>query len=164
MGNVSTPRVFEMVPVSMPDGSSPRLSPGKHNAVEAAIIEQFAPRFAPGAVVLYLGGSTDMELASAQSIMTELGIPLDQHDKLPKAVLWDHKRNWLFLIEAAITHGPMSPKRVIELNKLLQNVTAGRVFVSIFSDMDEFNDHLENIAWKSHVWLVDIPDHMIHLD
>ena len=164
MGNVSTPRVFEMVPVSMPDGSLFRLSPEKHNAVEAAIIEQFAPRFTPGAVVLYLDDSTDMELASAQPIMTKLGIPLDQRRKLPTVMLWDQKRNWLFLIEVVATHSSMSPKRVNELNKMLENCTAGKLFVSVFSDMDEFNDHLENIAWKTHAWLADVPDHMIHLD
>ncbi len=158
------PREFEMVPVSMPDGRLFQPSRGKYDAVQTAIIEQFAPRFVPGAVVLHLSETGDKELASVQPIMKKLGIPLDQHDKLPKVVLWDQKRNRLFLIEAAAAHGPMSPKRVIELDKMLENCTAERLFVSVFSDMDEFNEHLDNIAWKTHAWLVDVPDHMIHLD
>lgn len=158
------PRAFEMVPVSMPDGRLFPLPKGKYGAVQAAICEQFAPRFVPGAIVVYLRDSTDKNLATAQPIMKQLGIPLEQQDKLPTVVLWDKKRNWLFLIEVSATHGPMSPKRVIELETMLQGCTAGLVFVSVFSDMDEFNEHLENIAWKTHAWLANVPGHMIHLD
>ncbi len=51
-----------LVPVTFPDGSKFTLSPGKHNEVQAAIIEVFAPRFAPGAHVLYLGDTDEKGL------------------------------------------------------------------------------------------------------
>ena len=38
-----------MVPVKTPDGETLHLSPGQHNKLEAAVVEEFAPRFAPGA-------------------------------------------------------------------------------------------------------------------
>lgn len=158
------PRVFEMVPVSMPDGSLFQSSREKYDAVQTTIIEQFAPRFVPGAVALHLGDTTNKMMASAQPIMKQLGIPLDQHDKLPSVVLWDQKRNWLFLIEAAATHGPMSPKQVIDLNKMLERCAAGLVFVSVFADLDEFTEHLDNIAWKTHAWMAATPDHMLHFN
>jgi len=42
------------VPVRLPNGRPLTLSPGKHNKLQAAVIEQFAPRFAPGARLLYM--------------------------------------------------------------------------------------------------------------
>ncbi len=48
-------RDLHLVPVLMPDGSELQLSPCRHNELQAALIEELAPRFAPGAVVLYLG-------------------------------------------------------------------------------------------------------------
>lgn len=51
-----------MVPVKLADGTVLKLSPGKHNDVQAAVIEQFAPRFAPGSVVLYMGDTSRKNL------------------------------------------------------------------------------------------------------
>lgn len=148
----------------MPDGRQFHFPPGKYNTRQAAIIEQFAPRFVPGAVVLSLGGSNDVELAAAQPVMEKLGIPPERQGSLSKIVLWDQNRNWLFLFEDASDQGPVSPKRASELDTMLENCTAERIFVSVFSDMLEFSEHVDNIAWKTHAWLVDAPDHMIHLE
>ena len=157
-------REHEMVPVTLADGRLFHLSPGKHNEVQAAIIEQFAPRFAPGSVVLYLGDTADKELVSAKQIMKKIGIPLTQHDKMPDVVLWDETKNWLFLVEAVTSHGPMSPKRLHELNTMLKSCSAGLVFVSAFPDMAEFKKHAANIAWDTEVWLADVPEHMLHFN
>ena len=46
---------MEMMPVQI-DGTEILLSPGPHNALQRDIIEQFAPRFAPGCTCLYMGG------------------------------------------------------------------------------------------------------------
>ena len=43
------------IPLRLPDGVTVYLSPGEHNALQVAIIEEFGPRFAPGAEVLYVG-------------------------------------------------------------------------------------------------------------
>lgn len=160
----ATAREHEMVPVTLADGRLFHLSPGKHNEVQAAIVEQFASRFAPGSVVLYMGDTTDKELVSAKPVMKKLGIPLTQHDKMPDIVLWDQKRNWLFLVEAVTSHGPMSPKRLHELKTMLKNCSAGLVFVSAFPNMAEFKKHLANIAWDTEVWLADVPEHMLHFN
>jgi hypothetical protein len=54
-------------------------------------------------------------------ILKDLGIPTDQHSKLPDVVIYDNKRKWLFLIEAVTSHGPVSPKRLLELEEFLKN-------------------------------------------
>ena len=96
--------------------------------------------------------------------MKSLGISFDQHDKFPDVVLHDKKRNWLFLIEAVTSHGPVSPKRIIELEKVFENCKVGKVYVTAFPDFREFRKHTDDIAWETEVWLADFPDHMIHFN
>lgn len=43
------------IPLQVAEGKIYKLSPGKHNKLEVAIVEDFGPRFAPGAKLIYLG-------------------------------------------------------------------------------------------------------------
>jgi type II restriction enzyme len=45
-----------LVPITLPDGSKIELSPGKHNDVQKAIIEQFAQQFSLWKITLPYGG------------------------------------------------------------------------------------------------------------
>jgi len=56
----------------------------------------------------------------------------------------------------------MTPKRVVELEKMLSECNQGKVYVSAFPDLLEFRRHLGEIAWETEVWIADNPDHMIH--
>lgn len=154
----------KLVPITLPDGSTIELSPGKHNDVQKAIIEQFAPRFAPGSKLLYIGDTAKKNVVMDAKTLAGLGLGADDHDKLPDVVLLDEKRGWLFLIESVTSHGPMSPKRVFELEERLKGGKAGPVYVSAFPDMAEFRKHMKDIAWESEVWIAEIPDHMIHFN
>lgn len=157
-------REIVQIPVKLPSGEELKLSAGKHNEVQAAIVEQFAPRFANGGVLIYLGDTAKKDLYVNKEMLEELGIPIDQHSKLPDVVILDTKRNWLFLIEAVTSHGPVSPKRIIELEGFLCECNVGKVYVTAFPDMTEFKKHSTNIAWETEVWLMEIPDHMIHFN
>lgn len=157
-------RNLAMIPVRVRDGRELRLSPGKHNEVQRAIVEEFAPRFAPGARLLYLGDTAKKDLFVDKASLADLGIPITDHDKLPDVVLYDAERNWLFLVEAVTSHGPVSPTRMVDLQTMLKACPAGAVFVSAFPDIGEFRKHMRNIAWETEVWLCDAPDHMIHYD
>ena len=57
-------------------------------------------------------------------------------------VLYDEERNWLFLVEAVTSHGPVSPKRVMELEVTLKDCGAARLYVSAFPDFRQFNDSM----------------------
>lgn len=157
-------RELNQIPVRLANGQVLKLSPGKHNEVQAAIVEQFAPRFANGGTLLYLGDTEKKDLYVDEKGLKKLGIPIDQHSKLPDVVIYDKKRKWLFLIEAVTSHGPVSPKRIVELEKFLKGCKVGKVYVTAFPDMAEFKKHSTNIAWETEVWLMDIPDHMIHFN
>ena len=157
-------RELTQIPVELQNGEILKLSAGKHNEVQAAIVEQFAPRFANGGTLLYLGDTAKKDLFIDNKGLKKLGIPIDQHSKLPDVVIYDDKRKWLFLIEAVTSHGPVSPKRLLELEDLLKNCNVGKVYVTAFPDMTEFKKHSNNIAWETEVWLMEVPDHMIHFN
>jgi type II restriction enzyme len=162
----SAARKLELVPVTLADGSSKlELSPGRHNRLQAAIVRDFAPRFAGGARLLYLGDTAKKALYTDEKSLRRVGLWLTQHDKLPDVVLHDGERNWLYLVEAVTSHGPMSPKRILELKEALANAPGvGLIFVSAFPDMKTFKRHAQDIAWDTEVWLADLPDHMMHFN
>ena len=157
-------RKSRMVPLSISSGKEFYLSPGKHNELQAAIIEHFAPRFAPGSKLLYLGDTERKTLYIDEKLLDSLNIPVTEHDKLPDVMLYDSERKWLFLIEAVTSHGPVSPKRQYELEKMLSGCAVGRVYVTAFPDFQGFKRHINNIAWETEVWLSEIPDHLIHFN
>jgi hypothetical protein len=157
-------RNLKMIQLQLADGTSVKLSPGKHNKVQAAIVNHFAPRFVPGGFLLYLGDTAKKDLVTDSKKLEELGIPITQHSKLPDVVIYDPEKKWLFLIEAVTSHGPISPKRMVELEELLKNCGVGKIYVSAFPDFAEFKRHTNALAWETEVWIVEHPDHMIHFN
>jgi type II restriction enzyme len=157
-------RNLHLIPVILSNGKKLKFSPGKHNQVQIAIIKEFAARFAPGSKLLYVGDTSNKDLYIDTKSLNTLGIPMNEHNKLPDVVLYDFKRNWLFLIEAVTSHGPVSPKRVFELEEMLKNCKTAKVYVSAFPDFKVFKKHSSDIAWETEVWLMDFPEHMIHFN
>ncbi|MCB0211312.1 MAG: N-6 DNA methylase [Anaerolineae bacterium] len=157
-------RQHHRVPLTLANGEEYHLSPGRHNELQVAIIEEFGPRFAPGATLLYLGDTENKMLIFDKPSLEQLGIPTSNHDKLPDILLYDSQRNWLFLIEAVTSHGPVSPKRYVELETMLEQSSVGRIYVSAFLDFATFRGFLSEIAWETEVWLAEMPDHLIHFN
>ncbi|MBM3404823.1 MAG: restriction endonuclease [Bacteroidetes bacterium] len=157
-------RELRKIPLKLQDGTELHFSPGKHNEVQIAVIKEFAPRFAPGSVLLYVGDTVKKNLYLDKRGLEELGIPIDKHSKLPDIILYDNKKQWLFLIEAVTSHGPASPKRIVEMEEILKNCKAGKIYVTAFPDFKEFKKHTSDIAWETEVWVVSSPDHMIHFN
>jgi hypothetical protein len=157
-------REQHQIPLRLTSGEEYHLSPGKHNELQAAVVEEFGPRFAPGAQVLYVGDTANKTLILDEATFRKLGVALGSHDKLADVVLFDADRNWLFLVEAVTSHGPVSPKRFAELEMMFAACPASRVYVSAFPDFATFRSFLTEIAWETEVWLAEIPDHMIHFN
>jgi len=157
-------REQQKVPLRLASGEEYHLSPGEHNELQAAVVEEFGPRFAPGARLLYLGDAENKTLIFDKTGLDELSIPVSSHDKLPDIVFYDESRNWLFLIEAVTSHGPISPKRHFELEEMLKECSAGRVYVSAFPDFATFKNFLTEVAWETEVWLAEMPEHLIHFN
>lgn len=155
-------RTGQRVAVVLASGKKLTLSPGEHNELQKAIVESFAPIFAPGARLLYLGDTAEKDLHVDTEALEALRIPVTKHGKLPDVVLHMPEKGWLLLVEAVTSHGPVSPKRKKELELALKDCPLPRVYVSAFPDRDEYRRHMADIAWETEVWLADSPTHMIH--
>ncbi len=95
----------------------------------------------------------------------KIGIPVPSHDKLPDVVLYNLEKNWVYLIEAVTSHGPISAKRVVEIRELLlKDTKAEPVFVTAFPNFKTFKDYLLEIAWETEVWIAEQPTYMVHFN
>jgi site-specific DNA-cytosine methylase len=157
-------RQIEIVPIKLPDGLTIQFSPGEHNLLQKAIIEQFLPRFGFGADVLYVGDTAKKFLVKDEQKLKSLKFFDLEHGELPDIVAYSSKKNWLFLIEAVHSSGPISPVRLSELKRLAKHCAADIIFVTAFLNRDTFRKFAPDIAWETEVWIADAPDHMVHFD
>lgn len=155
-------REMDRIPLTLPGGSTFTLTPGGQNVLLKAMVEDFCPRFTPGGQVLYIGDAGDKWALFERETLSSLNVEVDEHGKMPDLVIYLSDRNWLVLLEAASSHGPVDSKRQAELADLFADSTAGLVYVSCFPNRVEFRKYVDKIAWESEVWCADHPTHMIH--
>ena len=152
-----------MMPVKI-NGDDFKFSTGKHNELQKAIIEEFAPRFAPNAECLYVGDTIEKDLVKNVEKLSELGFEITLHDKMPDVVLYREDKNWIYFVESVTSVGPMDPKRIFEIEELTKNVSAGKIYVTAFLDFKTYKKFAEELAWETEVWIAEMPEHMIHLN
>jgi len=157
-------RRMQRIPVELPDGGHVTLSPGGQNVLIKRIIEDFCPRFAPGASVLYLGDTGEKFGVYEAAGLTALGVHIDPHGKVPDVIVHDQSKNWLLLIEAFTSHGPIDAQRRRELARLFADSKAPLVYVTAFLTRRIMAHYLTQISWETEVWCADAPDHMIHFN
>lgn len=152
------------IPVKIGPGKEITLSPGEHSELIRAIIEDFAPRFAPGSVLVYAGDTGNKWSYLDTALLTGLGISVDPHGKMPDVVLHFTEKNWLLLVESVTSHGPVDGKRHTELAALFAGSKAGLVYVTAFPNRTIMGRYLGEIAWETEVWVADAPTHLIHFN
>ena len=152
-----------MMPVKI-NGDDFKFSAGKHNELQKAIIEEFAPRFAPDSECLYVGDTIEKDLVKNVDELSKLGFEITLHDKMPDVVLYREDKNWIYFVESVTSVGPMDPKRVLEIEELTQNVKSGKIYVTAFLDFKTYKKFAEELAWETEVWIAEMPEHMIHLN
>ncbi len=151
------------IPITV-QGKTLEFSNGEHNFLQKAIIEEFLPIYGYGAEVLYVGDTADKYLHLAQEKLDELGFFKLDHGELPDVVAYSESKNWLYLIEAVHSSGPISENRLLELKKLTKNCKADIVYVTAFLDRATFRTWVKDIAWETEVWIADNPTHLIHFN
>ncbi len=161
---LSKARAFKMVPVTLPDGRRYKLSPGPHNEIQKAVIEEFLPRFSEGAEVLYVGDADKKILHLDGDRLRDVGIRELDRGTLPDIIAYEENRNWLFLVEAVHSSNPISEMRHLALQRLTKDATAGCVFVSAFADTAGFSRFSKEIGWETEAWIASAPEHMIHFN
>lgn len=157
-------REQNLIPVQTSDGLSLTLTPGEHSELIRGIIENFAPRFAPGSLLIY-AGDTGAKLGFFDTEkLRALGVEVDTHGKMPDVVLHYLEKDWLILIESVTSHGPVDGKRHSELEKLFAGSKIGIVYVTAFPNRAVMGKYLGEIAWETEVWVADAPSHLIHFN
>lgn len=152
------------IPVTIAPGKEITLSPGEHSELIRAIIEDFAPRFTPGSVLVYAGDTGDKRGYFDAALLAGLGVNVDSHGKMPDVVLHFTEKNWLVLVESVTSHGPVDGKRHAELARLFAGSKAGLVYVTAFPNRSVMGRYLGEIAWETEVWVADAPSHLIHFN
>ncbi|NSW52686.1 MAG: restriction endonuclease [Anaerolineae bacterium] len=157
-------RKANKIPVKTSQNQQVLLTPGKHNILIKAIVEEFAPRFLPDSIVIHIGDTGDKWAFYDENLLIGLGVKVNLHGKMPDVILYDPHRNWLVLVESVTSHGPVDSKRHEELNHLFAKATADLVFVTAFLDRATMSRYLSQISWETEVWLADSPTHLIHFN
>lgn len=157
-------RELKKVKVTLPSGGKIQFSAGKHNDLQKAIIEDFLPRYGFGADVLYVGDTSDKYLYLEEKKLEDLNFFQISHEELPDVVAYSKEKNWLYLIEAVHSSGPISEIRLLQLQKLTQKCNADIVYVTAFLNRPKFRQFMADIAWETEVWIADNPDHMVHFN
>jgi hypothetical protein len=157
-------RDLKKIPVKLPTGKPIELSLGEHNVLQKAIIEEFLPRFGSDCEVLYIGDTLNKTLHIETEELKKLNFFELSHDELPDIIAFSKKNNWLYLIEAVHSSGPMSETRVLELRKMLKDCKAELIFVTGFLSRSDFKKWMLDIAWETEVWIADNPDHLVHFN
>ena len=152
------------IPVRLPSGKTVSISPGGQNPLIKLVIEDLCPRFVPGGMVVYIGDAENKFLHLEADYLKKLGVVVPAPAKMPDVVVHDFRRNWLLLIEAVTSAGPVDAKRRMELKELFRGCKAGLVFVTAFASRADMRSFLTQISWETEVWVAEDPDHMIHFN
>jgi adenine-specific DNA-methyltransferase len=157
-------RQMKRIPVEIAPGKTITLSPGGQNILVERIIKDFCELFTGGATLVYVGDTEEKFAYFDEKLLKSLGVEIEAHGKMPDVVAYIKEKNWLVLIEAVTTHGPVNPKRRNELKALFKESKAGLVFVTAFLDRHAMTKYLGDISWETEVWVADAPTHLIHFN
>jgi type II site-specific deoxyribonuclease len=157
-------RDLARIPVKTPTGEVFTLKGGGQNILIKEMVENFCAYFVPGGEILYVGDADDKLATFERDRLASLGVVVDEHGKMPDLVVYQASSNWLFLMEAASTHGPVDHIRYSELSRMFAGSSAGIIYVSCFPNRSVMRRFLADLAWETEVWLASDPTHMIHLN
>jgi hypothetical protein len=152
------------IPVTLQSEAMIQLSPGGHNVLIKRILDDFCPLFTPGGQVIYVGDTEQKWAYFDADSLKVLGVEIEEHGKMPDVVVHHTSKNWLVLIEAVTSHGPVNPKRRLELRELFADCKAGIVYVTAFMNRQTMIRYLDEISWETEVWIAESPTHLIHFN
>jgi type II restriction enzyme len=157
-------RYMRRLPINLANGQKIRLSPGGQNVLVKKIVDDFCPLFTPGGFIIYVGDTESKWAYFDSKTLASLSVNIQEHGKMPDVVVHHIEKNWLVLIEAVTSHGPVNPKRRQELKELFSGSTAGLVFVTAFLDRRAMLKYLNDISWETEVWIAESTTHLIHFN
>ncbi len=157
-------RQMRRIPLVLRSGKQISLSPGGQNVLVKKIMDDFCPLFTPAGHVIYVGDTQKKWAYYDSEALLALGVKIEEHGKMPDVVVHYTEKNWLVLIEAVTSHGPVNPKRRQELKQLFAGSNVGLVYVTAFLDRRTLLKYLDDISWETEVWIAESPTHLIHFN
>jgi len=152
------------IPVTLAPGKIISLSPGGQNVLVEKIIHEFAPCYTPGGKILYVGDTDEKFAYFDWEGLAALGVTIESHGKMPDVIIYHTDKDWLVLIEAVTSHGPIDGKRKDELKRLFAASQSGLVFVTTFLTRGAMVEYLRDISWETEVWVAEAPTRLIHFN
>ena len=83
---------------------------------------------------------------------------------MPDVVIYHTSMDWLLLVEAVTSHGPVDAKRRNELAHLFPNSRPGLVYVTAFLNRGDMTKYASEISWATEVWIAEAESHLIHFN
>lgn len=155
-------REIPRVEINIPGAQTLEFSPGGHNQLQKAIVENFLPLFGYGASLLYLGDTADKHLIFDEQALIGFGFTDLRHGALPDIIAYSRAKNWLYVIEAVFTCNPVTIARKMLIDEITLSSGVEVVYVSAFPDRETYVKFAAQIAWETEAWIADNPEHMIH--
>jgi adenine-specific DNA-methyltransferase len=152
------------IPITIAPDEMITLSQGGQNVLVEKVISGFLRQFLPHGRILYLGDTSDKFAYFRADDLARLGVTIDLHGKMPDIVIHEPEKNWLVLVEAVTSHGPIDPKRKEELARLFGSAQCDLVFVTAFLTRRAMVRFLGDISWETDVWVAESPTHLIHFN
>ena len=152
------------IPIKLAPGQKIKLSAGGQNVLVKKIIEDFCQFFTPGGQIIYVGDTQTKWAYFDTDALRALGVEIEEHGKMPDVVVHHVEKDWLVLIEAVTSHGPVNPKRRLELKKLFAGSKIGLVFVTAFLERRAMIKYLNDISWETEAWFAESPTHLLHFN
>lgn len=169
-------RQLNQTPVVLPDKVVSFISNRGQGPLVKAIIENMLPRFAGGADVLSIDTADGLKFpwdghnAESKAAKKVKELILEQPKTAgntpvyPDVIAYDRKKDWLFLVEACNSEGVFDEMRRSKLSELFKPFFPNLLFITCFNSRDEMKQWMAQLAWETEVWVMDNPEHMIHLD
>jgi len=129
------------------------------NVLEGSVVDVFAERFAPNAVLLHSIAAGRTKTGEMKRKLATIGVVIDKHSQLPDVLLHDSVTHWLYAIDIG---RPVTRRRSTTLRKLASSCSMGISIVSAFADRDAWCKCVDQIAWETAVWIADEPEHLIY--
>lgn len=157
-------RMLQSLPLRRKMAQHVSLSPGAHSDLIEKVIQEFGPRFTPDGVLLY-AGDTGQKWDSYfdETGLANLGVIVPSKGaKMPDVLIYHEAKEWLVIVEAFDTVGPIDPLRRAQLAALFAASRSPIVSVTAFHSRRAMQKQAAKLAWETEVWIAEAPDHLIH--
>lgn len=167
----ATAQATHTVSVTLPNGRTRMLEPGKSSLIMKGVVEEWAVRKLIDPVVLTISEPGAKSLVSDETTLASLGVAIDVSNLLPDAVIADVGVDpvQFWVVEAVATDGPVTEARKSELLRWAskQRIQPDSLrFLTAFESRGDgpARRRLKDLASGTFAWFADEPDHELSWD